>query len=144
MIPILTHSPISFRCIPSAPRSAKASKDGAGASKPASESSSASDGKGASGESPAEGKRAPAPLTLEDYDPSKARYEKRDYLSLIFLSTPFSQHDNFLAHSYDPIADACWNRGEHVPYQALAATFDKIDTLSKRLEIVASLRNFFR
>ncbi|KAG0413466.1 hypothetical protein HPB47_009388 [Ixodes persulcatus] len=53
-----------------------------------------------------------------DYDPSKAKY--------------------------DPVKDACWKKGDKVPYLALAKTFEKIDSISARLKMVEVLRNFFR
>jgi hypothetical protein len=62
-------------------------------------------------------------------------------------SSPLSFHQLISilpACSYHPVDDACWCKGESVPYQALASTFDHIEALSKRLEIIAALRNFFR
>jgi DNA ligase-1 len=46
--------------------------------------------------------------------------------------------------SYHPIRDACWGRGEPVPYQALAATFQCVEATTQRLEIVDMVSNFFR
>jgi DNA ligase-1 len=45
---------------------------------------------------------------------------------------------------YDPLADACWSRGEKVPYIALAMTFQCIESVSGRLKIISHLANFFR
>ena len=45
---------------------------------------------------------------------------------------------------YDPVKDACWPRGKPVPYRALSNTLSLIEATSKRLEIIAILRNFFR
>ncbi|KAL5019361.1 hypothetical protein ScPMuIL_005083 [Solemya velum] len=46
--------------------------------------------------------------------------------------------------NYHPIDDACWSRGEKVPYLALAKTFEAIENVSARLKIVETLCNFFR
>ncbi|KAI0212316.1 DNA ligase 1 [Lamellibrachia satsuma] len=45
---------------------------------------------------------------------------------------------------YHPVDDACWKRGEKVPYLALAKTFEAIENVSARLKIVEILSNFFR
>ncbi|XP_014676671.1 PREDICTED: DNA ligase 1-like [Priapulus caudatus] len=44
---------------------------------------------------------------------------------------------------YDPVADAFWRRGEHVPYLALAKTFEVIENTSARY-IVEVLCNLLR
>jgi DNA ligase-1 len=51
---------------------------------------------------------------------------------------------NPAAKDYHPVKSACWAAGEHVPYHALAVTFSAIEGTTKRLEMVSSLRNFFR
>ncbi|EGD83445.1 DNA ligase 1 [Salpingoeca rosetta] len=48
------------------------------------------------------------------------------------------------AARYDPIASACWCRGQQVPYKALAATFKLVEATSKRLEIINTVCNLFR
>ncbi|KAK9503584.1 hypothetical protein O3M35_010113 [Rhynocoris fuscipes] len=45
---------------------------------------------------------------------------------------------------YHPINDACWKRGEKVPYMALSKTLEKIEEISSRLKIVEILSNYFR
>ncbi|XP_049879856.1 DNA ligase 1 isoform X2 [Pectinophora gossypiella] len=45
---------------------------------------------------------------------------------------------------YHPIDDACWSKGEEVPYLALAKTLEAIEAISARLKIVEILANFFR
>ncbi|KAL0811631.1 hypothetical protein ABMA28_009083 [Loxostege sticticalis] len=45
---------------------------------------------------------------------------------------------------YHPINDACWSRGQEVPYLALAKTLEAIEATSARLKIVEILSNFFR
>ena len=45
---------------------------------------------------------------------------------------------------YDAIADACWTRGEPVPYHALAATLAACEENSGRLAKTEYLANFFR
>ncbi|XP_055334441.1 DNA ligase 1-like [Paramacrobiotus metropolitanus] len=54
-----------------------------------------------------------------------------------------SQYDPS-AESYDPLTDACWQKGEKTPYIALAKTFDTIEKISSRLTIIRTMRNFFR
>mmetsp|Transcript_36263 Transcript_36263/g.94997 ORF Transcript_36263/g.94997 Transcript_36263/m.94997 type:complete len:1311 (+) Transcript_36263:62-3994(+) len=67
---------------------------------------------------------APAPQPSEadtspsDYDPAKKRY--------------------------DPVDDACWGRGQDVPYQALAVTLGKIEASSGRLDKISILRSFLQ
>ncbi|GIY80793.1 DNA ligase 1 [Caerostris extrusa] len=56
--------------------------------------------------------------TGNEYDPSKTRYH--------------------------PIDDACWKKGEKVPYLALAKTLEIIEETSARLKIVEVLSNFLR
>lgn len=53
-----------------------------------------------------------------DYDPSKAKY--------------------------DPVKDACWKKGDKVPYLALAKTFEKIDSISARYSIIVCVMNLER
>ncbi|CAN8002400.1 unnamed protein product, partial [Ixodes hexagonus] len=64
------------------------------------------------------GAKKPDSSAEMDYDPSKSKY--------------------------DPVKDACWKKGDKVPYLALAKTFEKIDSISARLKMVEVLRNFFR
>eukprot|EP00731_Ephydatia_muelleri_P029245 Em0020g889a len=45
---------------------------------------------------------------------------------------------------YHPVDDACWQRGQKVPYGAIARTFEKIEEESKRLKIISVLTNFLR
>ncbi|KAI5636207.1 DNA ligase 1 [Phthorimaea operculella] len=45
---------------------------------------------------------------------------------------------------YHPINDACWAKGEEVPYLALAKTLEAIEATSARLKIVEILSNYFR
>lgn len=45
---------------------------------------------------------------------------------------------------YHPIDDACWKKGEKVPYLALARTMEEIENISGRLKIVEMLANYFR
>eukprot|EP00047_Mylnosiga_fluctuans_P017463 m.61547 g.61547 ORF g.61547 m.61547 type:complete len:931 (-) comp7091_c0_seq2:406-3198(-) len=47
-------------------------------------------------------------------------------------------------NKYHPIKDACWAEGKPVPYRALCGTFAAVEATSKRLEMIAILRNFFR
>lgn len=47
-------------------------------------------------------------------------------------------------HSYHPIDDACWSRGDKVPYLALARTLEAIEGVSARLKIIEILANYFR
>ncbi|CAH2056978.1 unnamed protein product, partial [Iphiclides podalirius] len=45
---------------------------------------------------------------------------------------------------YHPINDACWKKGEKVPYLALAKTLEIIEATSARLKMVEILSNYFR
>ncbi|XP_021917859.1 DNA ligase 1 isoform X2 [Zootermopsis nevadensis] len=45
---------------------------------------------------------------------------------------------------YHPIDDAFWNRGDKVPYLALARTLEEIEGVSARLKIIEILANYFR
>lgn len=51
---------------------------------------------------------------------------------------------NPLKPRYDPVADACWGRGDPVPYRAIATVFAHIEDTSGRLDKVAILRKFFQ
>lgn len=53
------------------------------------------------------------------------------------------EYDPTLA-KYDPITDACWKRGEAVPYHALARTLESCEENSGRLAKTEYLANFFR
>jgi DNA ligase 1 len=57
-------------------------------------------------------------LNSNDYDPSKRKYH--------------------------PIKDAFWQRGDKVPYSALAKTFEFIENTSGRLKTIEMLSNFLR
>ncbi|KAI7809612.1 DNA ligase 1 [Triplophysa rosa] len=46
--------------------------------------------------------------------------------------------------NYHPIDHACWNRGEKVPYLAVARTFEKIEEDSGRLKNIETLSNLLR
>ncbi|KAJ0171240.1 hypothetical protein K1T71_012790 [Dendrolimus kikuchii] len=46
--------------------------------------------------------------------------------------------------NYDPVKDACWSKGEEVPYYALAKTLESIEATSARLKIVSILSNYYR
>ncbi|XP_052755638.1 DNA ligase 1 [Galleria mellonella] len=45
---------------------------------------------------------------------------------------------------YHPIDDACWSKGQAVPYLALAKTLEAIEGTSARLKMVEILSNYFR
>ncbi|PRD23674.1 UNVERIFIED_CONTAM: lig1 [Trichonephila clavipes] len=45
---------------------------------------------------------------------------------------------------YHPIDDACWKKGEKVPYLALAKTLECIEETSARLKMIEILSNFLR
>ncbi|XP_052741842.1 DNA ligase 1 isoform X2 [Bicyclus anynana] len=45
---------------------------------------------------------------------------------------------------YHPIEDACWSKGQEVPYLALAKTLQAIEATSARLKMVEILSNYFR
>ncbi|XP_055389751.1 DNA ligase 1 isoform X2 [Condylostylus longicornis] len=45
---------------------------------------------------------------------------------------------------YHPIKDAFWEKGEKVPYLALARTFQMIEEISSRLKMIDVLSNYFR
>lgn len=46
--------------------------------------------------------------------------------------------------AFDPLEDPGWERGQPVPYKALADTFARIEGTSSRLHIIAHLANLFR
>ncbi|XP_051990271.1 DNA ligase 1-like isoform X2 [Xyrauchen texanus] len=46
--------------------------------------------------------------------------------------------------NYHPIDNACWQKGEKVPYLAVARTFEKIEEDSGRLKNIETLSNFLR
>ncbi|KAF7396537.1 hypothetical protein HZH66_007399 [Vespula vulgaris] len=48
------------------------------------------------------------------------------------------------APKYHPINDACWKKGEMVPYIALTRTLELIEETSARLKIIDILSNYFR
>ncbi|CAK1590807.1 unnamed protein product [Parnassius mnemosyne] len=45
---------------------------------------------------------------------------------------------------YHPVKDACWSKGQKVPYLALAKTLEIIEATSARLKMVEILSNYFR
>ncbi|XP_072947952.1 DNA ligase 1 [Epargyreus clarus] len=45
---------------------------------------------------------------------------------------------------YHPIKDACWSKGQAVPYLALAKTLEAIEATSARLKMVEILSNYLR
>ncbi|CAG5013274.1 unnamed protein product [Parnassius apollo] len=45
---------------------------------------------------------------------------------------------------YHPVRDACWSKGQKVPYLALAKTLEIIEATSARLKMVEILSNYFR
>ncbi|XP_043282315.1 DNA ligase 1 [Venturia canescens] len=45
---------------------------------------------------------------------------------------------------YHPIDDACWKRGDKVPYIALTRTLELIEETSARLKMIEILSNYFR
>lgn len=45
---------------------------------------------------------------------------------------------------YHPVNDACWSRGQEVPYLALARTLEAIEGTSARLKIIEILSNYLR
>jgi len=47
-------------------------------------------------------------------------------------------------NSYHPIDDACWKKGEKIPYMALAQTFKLIEETPGRIKLMNILRNFYR
>lgn len=46
--------------------------------------------------------------------------------------------------NYHPVNDACWKRGQKVPYLAVARTFEKIEEDSGRLRNIETLSNLLR
>ncbi|KAL7851305.1 hypothetical protein AOLI_G00216610 [Acnodon oligacanthus] len=64
------------------------------------------------------GERGEEPANQSQYNPSKAQYH--------------------------PINDACWKRGQKVPYLAVARTFEKIEEDSGRLRNIETLSNLLR
>ncbi|KAK2582984.1 hypothetical protein KPH14_009034 [Odynerus spinipes] len=82
---------------------------------------------------------------------SKKNY---NFFAPIEKTSSKSNADNkkkFATHSYDPSAsnyhpvnDACWKRGEMVPYVALTRTLELIEETSARLKIIEILSNYFR
>uniref|UniRef100_A0A672RPE2 DNA ligase n=1 Tax=Sinocyclocheilus grahami TaxID=75366 RepID=A0A672RPE2_SINGR len=54
-----------------------------------------------------------------------------------------SQYDPSRAH-YNPVDHACWQKGQKVPYLAVARTFEKIEEDSGRLKNIETLSNFLR
>ncbi|XP_051552827.1 DNA ligase 1-like isoform X2 [Myxocyprinus asiaticus] len=59
------------------------------------------------------------------------------------VSVVQSQYDPSRAN-YHPIDNACWKRGQKVPYLAVARTFEKIEEDSGRLKNIETLSNFLR
>ncbi|XP_026291592.1 DNA ligase 1 isoform X2 [Frankliniella occidentalis] len=59
-------------------------------------------------------------------------------------SGPESDFNPASGPSYHPIDDACWKKGEKVPYMALAKTMEAIESITARLKIVEILANYFR
>ncbi|XP_045762405.1 DNA ligase 1 isoform X2 [Maniola jurtina] len=45
---------------------------------------------------------------------------------------------------YHPIDDACWSKGQEIPYLALAKTLEAIEATSARLKMVEILSNYLR
>ncbi|CAK1543698.1 unnamed protein product [Leptosia nina] len=45
---------------------------------------------------------------------------------------------------YHPINDACWSKGQEVPYLALATTLEEIEATSARLKMIEILSNYLR
>jgi DNA ligase-1 len=45
---------------------------------------------------------------------------------------------------FHPVKDACWDKGQPVPYAALAQTFYAMEKTSKRIELLSIVTNYFR
>ncbi|CAH2261243.1 jg17221 [Pararge aegeria aegeria] len=45
---------------------------------------------------------------------------------------------------YHPIHDACWSKGQEIPYLALSKTLEAIEATSARLKMIEILSNYFR
>lgn len=87
----------------------------------------------------------PAKTTAEKAAPSKAAGRLQSFVFGAKKADSGAETDYDPSKSkYDPVKDACWKKGDKVPYLALAKTFEKIDSISARLKMVEVLRNFFR
>ncbi|KAM3955817.1 DNA ligase 1 [Aphomia sociella] len=73
--------------------------------------------------------------TNKDQESSKINGEKG--------KVPESEY-NPAKSKYHPIDDACWGKGQEVPYLALAKTLEAIEATSARLKMVEILSNYFR
>ncbi|XP_077866367.1 DNA ligase 1-like [Saccoglossus kowalevskii] len=81
----------------------------------------------------------------EDIKEKKQKDEK-PAKSVFGMQKPSSKDNAYEPYKekYHPIDDACWKRGEKVPYLAVARTFEAIEEITARLKIVNILGNFFR
>ncbi|GFU52969.1 DNA ligase 1 [Trichonephila clavipes] len=66
--------------------------------------------------------------------------EKKDIKCTSTSGTSYDPSKN----RYHPIDDACWKKGEKVPYLALAKTLECIEETSARLKMIEILSNFLR
>ncbi|GFQ81764.1 DNA ligase 1, partial [Trichonephila clavata] len=66
--------------------------------------------------------------------------EKKDIKCTSTSGTSYEPSKN----RYHPIDDACWKKGEKVPYLALAKTLECIEETSARLKMIEILSNFLR
>ncbi|XP_013197539.2 DNA ligase 1 isoform X1 [Amyelois transitella] len=74
---------------------------------------------------------------------SKPFLEKKD--NVIVNGAKVAETDyNPAKPKYHPIDDACWTKGQEVPYLALAKTLEAIEETSSRLKIIEILANYLR
>jgi DNA ligase 1 len=89
---------------------------------------------------------------IEPKDQNDSKVEKKSNTSVATTAKTSSSASNCenssdydpSARKYHPIKDAFWQRGDKVPYSALAKTFELIENTSGRLKTIEMLSNFFR
>eukprot|EP00803_Ostreobium_quekettii_P008788 evm.model.scf_1474EXC.2 EVM.evm.TU.scf_1474EXC.2 scf_1474EXC:16266-31624(-) len=90
------------------------------------------------------GHNAPVVHELEGKDAQNAM--EYCHGSRALQGTPSAVQDAVLKplENYDPVADACWHKGDPPPYLHIARTFHALDSTTKRLKIGDALTNMFR
>ncbi|KAK3932515.1 DNA ligase 1 [Frankliniella fusca] len=101
-----------------------------------------------SDKNPAVSKNEDKPFdSSKDSSPSEKKSDGNKSAKILLSSKsggPESDFNPASGPSYHPIDDACWKKGEKIPYMALARTMEAIESVSARLKIIEILSNYFR
>ncbi|GAM25643.1 hypothetical protein SAMD00019534_088180 [Acytostelium subglobosum LB1] len=72
------------------------------------------------------------------------KFIRKQVVSKLKGSAKMLEQELLSLSKYDPIKDAPWKKGQSTPYMALAKTFERIESTSRRLLIIEHLANLFR